>query len=131
MKKRTLWIVSLLLILTGCAREAPTAPSGAPIRAALAVQPDPVRAQQPAVFSVTVTQDGQPVDDAEDVKFEIWQDGDASHVILNAASKGFGVYTAEKSFAKPGTYKVMYHVTAREFHSMNVRTFTVEPAPGT
>ncbi len=64
-------------------------------------------------FSVLVTQQGKPVNQVDDVMFEIWQDvPNSKHEIIHAKRTGDGIYSIEYSFKQVGTYDVMYHVVA-------------------
>lgn len=64
-------------------------------------------------FSVLVTQQGKPVNQADDVMFEIWQDvPNSKHEIIHAKRTGDGIYSIEYSFKNAGIYNVMYHVVA-------------------
>lgn len=82
--------------------------------------PENVKAGQEVAIQVTVTQEGEPVNDADDVQIEIWKVGaDADdHEFIVAEKTGDGVYSINKTFREPGEYKVMYHVTARGTHVM-------------
>ncbi|MDA8351609.1 MAG: FixH family protein [Firmicutes bacterium] len=91
--------------------------------------PDSAIAGVATPLEVTVTQGGKPVSDADDVQFEVWKKGadQKEHEQLPAKHVGQGVYQAKKTFAEPGTYQVMYHVTARGSHVMKpARTLDVE-----
>jgi hypothetical protein len=126
MKKWILAIISTLLFATGCESEEPSLQPPVPIEVGLNIQPAEPTAQQPVTFSVSVKQNGAPVNDADDVKLEFWKEDQEQHETIPAKKTGDGVYAAEKSFAEPGTYYVMYHVTARDFHSMAKREFAVK-----
>ncbi|KKX56031.1 hypothetical protein X546_09520 [Brevibacillus borstelensis cifa_chp40] len=129
--KRHIWtvIASLALIVgAGCSKEENALPSGSPIEVALTIEPQEVVANEAVTFSIKVTQDGAPVDDARETEFEIWKDGQEQHETIPATLQKEGVYTAQKTFAEPGAYNVMYHVTARDFHNMQTQTFTVKGA---
>lgn len=77
-------------------------------------------------LSVTVTQDGQPVDDADEIKFEVWKNGakEESEMIKASLTKD-GVYEAETTFAEEAVYTVQVHVTARSMHTMPTTNVTV------
>jgi YtkA-like len=70
-------------------------------------------------LSVKVTQGDENVEDADEVKYEIWKNGhkDESEMI-EAKHEKDGVYTAEKTFDEDGMYTVQVHVTARDMHTM-------------
>jgi YtkA-like len=72
----------------------------------------------PNTFSVKVTQSGKPVE-AEDVKFEIWENkAGSSHQVISAKSSGDGEYSIDYSFKSAGAYNVMYHVVANSMMIM-------------
>ncbi len=77
-------------------------------------------------LSVRVTQDGQPVDDADEIKFEVWKNGakEESDMIKASLTKD-GVYEAETTFAEEAVYTVQVHVTARSMHTMPTTNVTV------
>jgi len=117
--------LSFLLLLSGCETAEQPLPASTPIEVALTMEPAAPKVQETTTFAVTVTQDGKPVPDARDVSFEIWKEGEQHRSKLPGAHLQNGVYTAQTALAEPGTYTVMYHVTARDLHSMNQKTFTV------
>ncbi|USG63944.1 FixH family protein [Brevibacillus ruminantium] len=130
MKRYMLTVLGSLALLlgAGCSQQQAALSSGAPIEVALTIEPQEVLVNEAATFSIKVTQDGAAVDDAKETDFEIWKEGQEQHEKISAAHQSDGVYTAQKSFAEPGTYNVMYHVTARDFHNMQKHTFTVKAA---
>jgi hypothetical protein len=67
---------------------------------------------------IQVTQDGSAVENAEEVSFEIWYTGEDEHETIPAQHQGKGMYTISKTLEQEGTLNVMYHVTARGYHSM-------------
>jgi predicted small secreted protein len=77
-------------------------------------------------LSIQVTQDGDEVEDAEEVSFEMWYAGEDEHETLPAQHQGNGMYTISKTLEQEGTLNVMYHVTARGYHSMKKHEIMVE-----
>ena len=68
---------------------------------------------------VEVTQDGEGVDDADEVKFEVWkQNAKEESELIEATLSENGMYQAETTFEEEGTYTVQVHVTARQMHTM-------------
>lgn len=128
--KRYYWlqagVLAMLLLMTACAKETSSIDVSAPLEVSLAINPQPLAVNTPATIAVTVNQQGKPVEDANEVKFEVWQKGQEEHEFIKAEKKGSGLYSIEKTFAQPGQYVVMYHVTARDYHSMNKQEFTVK-----
>lgn len=99
-----------------------------PIHVELSWSPEEVKAEEPVTFKAVVTQDGQPVDDAKEVMFEI-TDQESGKVLdkLQGTLKEKGIYQAEGNIAEAGSYSVTSHVTARTQHSMPTLTFAVSP----
>lgn len=120
----------LALIAAACGRDNQevTLPSSTPVEAAFTISPQNPEPGAAITFSVKVTQNGTPVDDAKEVKFEWWKDGQEQHVTIPAALQADGVYTAQQTIDEPGSYFVYYHVTARDFHNMQKVAFTVGDA---
>jgi hypothetical protein len=118
------FILIFTLCLTGCSGGTKVVERKVPER--LHVQftstPQVPQVNEETIFSVVVTQNGESVNDADEVKFEIWQKGQKgqkeTHIMLPAKKTGDGSYAAKQRFAKPGEYYVMYHIDARGLHSM-------------
>jgi methionine-rich copper-binding protein CopC len=129
MKRTLLLLISSLFLAAACSRAesrpALTIDVSNPIEVEIKIEPEQIKVDDAATFSVTVKQADEPVDDANEVKFEIWQKGQDDHQFITAENKGSGVYAIVQKFAQAGVYYVMYHVTARDFHSMNKTEFTV------
>src|SRR5699024_4272704 len=66
-----------------------------------------------------VTYDGEPVEEADEVLFEIWESGneDDSEKI-EADNEGEGVYTLDYQFDEDGVYEMYAHTTAEGLHTM-------------
>lgn len=65
-----------------------------------------------------VSQGGEAVEDANEVKFEVLKKGDTESEMLEAEHQGKGIYTVNKKFEAEGVYSVTAHVTARNMHNM-------------
>jgi hypothetical protein len=65
-----------------------------------------------------VTQAGNPVDDANDVSFEIWEKNNDEHETIVAEHSDKGAYSINKVFEKDGVFNIVAHVTARDQHTM-------------
>lgn len=91
--------------------------------------PEDAKSGKEVTIQVTVTHEGEPVNDADEVQFEIWKKGAPKdkHELIEAKKTGDGVYSVKKTFQDPGEYKVIYHVTARGTHVMEpAETFVVQ-----
>ncbi|MDH4615588.1 FixH family protein [Brevibacillus sp. AY1] len=123
----TLPCLLLLTAVTACGndqQQTAILPS-TPVDAAFTMEPSQPAAGDTVTFAVTVTQEGQPVDDASEVKFEWWKEGQEPHAMLPATFQKDGLYIAKQPITEPGSYFVYYHVTARDFHTMKKIPFTV------
>lgn len=65
------------------------------------------------------------MDDASEVVFEWWKEGQEPHRMLPAVYQEDGLYSAKLSITEPGSYFVYYHVSARNLHTMKKIPFTV------
>jgi hypothetical protein len=121
---------ALALLLSACGTErqdAALAPA-APVAAEFSMKPSEPASGDTVTFAVTVTQEAKPVDDASEVRFEWWKEGDQEHRNVHATFQKDGLYIAKQTVDEPGSYFVYYHVTARDFHTMKKIPFTVKNA---
>lgn len=102
-----------------------TTPSMEPVEAELNV-PATADKDEAVTLAVRVTQDGKAIDDADEIKFEVWKNGakEASET-TEAALTEDGVYEAETTFSDEAVYTVQVHVTARSMHTMPTTNVTV------
>lgn len=119
-----------LFVLGACGtdeatKSAETAPSMEPVEAELNV-PATADKDEAVTLAVHVTQDGKAVDDADEIKFEVWKNGakEESETTEAALTEG-GVYEAETTFSDEAVYTVQVHVTARSMHTMPTTNVTV------
>ncbi|GEN34051.1 MULTISPECIES: FixH family protein [Aneurinibacillus] len=115
------FVLLLAFYLGGCGNEKQNGERKVPekLQVQFVAEPQSPQPEEETTFSVTVTQGGEKVNDADDVKFEIWREGQKEkHTMVPAEKSGEGVYSAKQKFDKPGTYYVMYHIDARGLHSM-------------
>ncbi|RSL29382.1 hypothetical protein D7Z54_31445 [Salibacterium salarium] len=77
-------------------------------------------------LNAEVTQAGNPVEDADEVLFEIWKEGEkkSSEETL-AEDEESGVYSISQSFEEEGIFNVTAHVTARGMHQMPTEQVTI------
>ncbi|WP_042457490.1 FixH family protein [Neobacillus dielmonensis] len=95
----------------------------------LSITPEKATANQPVTFEAKVTQGGEAVTDADEVKFEIWRAKDEHHEKIKIEHAENGIYRLEKSFPQDGTYYIISHVTARDMHNMPKKEFIIgEPS---
>lgn len=70
-------------------------------------------------LAARVTQDEEAVNDAKEVKFEVWESGlrDEGEMIEGQLTED-GIYVAEHTFDHDGVYYMFAHTTARGMHVM-------------
>ena len=136
MMKRTMMKLSLatglagVLMLGACGTEevdhaSETVQSMEPVEAELNV-PATADKEETVTLSVRVTQDGEAVDDADEIKFEVWKNGaKEDSEMMKASLTEDGVYEVETTFADEAVYTVQVHVTARSMHTMPTTNVTV------
>lgn len=77
-------------------------------------------------MSTVVTYGDRKVDDADEVVYEVWEEGKKSESeMIDAKNDGDGVYTASTSFEKDGLYNIQVHVTAEQQHTMPIEQVTI------
>ncbi|MBY0145993.1 FixH family protein [Neobacillus niacini] len=94
----------------------------------LSVTPEHGKANEPIIFEAKVTQGEENVEDADEVKFEIWRAKDEKHEKIEVEHSEDGIYRLEKAFEQEGTYYIISHVTARDMHNMPKKEFVVGTA---
>ncbi len=88
------------------------------VKVEVKTKPETIKPNEKAEIQAIVTQDGKKVEDADEVEFEVWKDGDQKHEMTKAKHKGNGVYTIEKVFDADGVYHIIAHTNARDMHVM-------------
>ncbi len=77
-------------------------------------------------MAAVVTQGEDKVDDADEVEFEVWEEGKKDDSVkIESTNDKDGLYTAETSFDHDGLFHVQVHVTARGMHTMPKKEVTV------
>jgi hypothetical protein len=94
----------------------------------LTVTPEHGQVNEPIIFEAKVTQGEEDVEDADEVKFEIWRAKDENHEKVEVQHAEDGIYRLEMSFAQEGTYYIISHVTARDMHNMPKKEFVIGTA---
>jgi len=134
LKKIFLGLALVAGILAGCAGGNEQEKSGntkplEPIDVII-VTPDKIDPNKEVEIKAEVTQGKDKVDDAKEVKFEIWKNGTENHTMTPGKNEGKGVYSAAYTFKESGTYSITSHVTARDMHSMPTKQVTVGMTSG-
>ncbi|MBM7586450.1 PKD repeat protein [Bacillus pakistanensis] len=122
-------ILSLMIAACGTNEEKNNGSSNegnlVPVKAELSV-PEKVDKGDTVVFETVVTQGDEKVEDASEVKYEVWMEGKKKDSkMIKSEQKVDGLYTAEYKFTNDGQYQVQVHVTAREMHTMPKATVAV------
>jgi hypothetical protein len=129
MKKLLVLFLGVFLVLAGCSSgEEKKTEETAEIPEIINVSietPDKIKVNEEVEIQAHVMQGDEKVDDANEVKFEIWKSGQDDHVMLQGEHKSDGVYTVNKTFTESGTYFIISHVTARDMHSMPKKEIVV------
>jgi len=77
-------------------------------------------------MSTVVTYGDRKVDDADEVVYEVWEEGKKSEsTMIESENEGDGVYTASTTFKQDGLYHIQVHVTAEDQHTMPTEDVTV------
>lgn len=131
MKKRLFAaiVVLSLFVISACNKEQPSQELPEMVEVDLTVNPEKGDVNKPITFEAKVTQGNESVEDAKDVKFEIWRAHDEEHEKIEVKHAENGIYRLEKNFQREGTYYIISHVTARDMHNMPKKEFVVgEPS---
>lgn len=128
--KRTIGSVMLgiaLMSLAACGNDAKTQDDEVP--AILEVQlevAEHVEVDEKMDLKAVVTQGDEDVADADEVQFEIWEEGKKEEsTMIDAVNNQDGTYEAETTFDHDGAFTVQVHVTARGMHNMPKQAVTV------
>lgn len=77
-------------------------------------------------MEAVVTQGDEKIEDADEVIYEIWEEGKQDEgEKIDSVNEEEGLYTAETSFDREGTYHIQVHVTAIGMHTMPKETVIV------
>ena len=118
-----LMLISMLGALTACGQDkeddVPTevkAPEMLEVQLTVSETAD---VDETVEMKAIVTQGDEKIEEADEVVFEVWEEGkkSESEMIDSVNGKG-GIYSAEKSFDHDGLFHVQVHVTANGIHTM-------------
>ncbi|WP_226036035.1 FixH family protein [Aquibacillus saliphilus] len=122
--RKMIYIIAFALILTGCGQTTDDSTNSQDDVALAAIEvdlqaPETAELGEQVVFKATVTHDGEAVEDADEVAFEIWQEGKKeSSDTLESENEGLGVYSVSIILDQETVYHIQSHVTARGMHTM-------------
>ncbi|MBT2662484.1 FixH family protein [Bacillus sp. ISL-45] len=126
MKRFLLLLMTVLMgfLATACAQqEVEDEPQFLDVQ--LKVNPEKAQLNEEVTFEAKVTYGTEEVEDADEVKFEIWRSQAEEHEKLVVEHDESGIYRLKKSFGEEGTYYIIAHVTARRMHNMPKIEFVV------
>ena len=124
MKKWMLSLVAVPVLLFGCGEETvvDTIDSGENMPVALDVEissPATFNPGEEVTLSAYVSQGSEAVNDADEVKFEVWESGMRDMgMMIEGALQEDGTYVAQHNFDHDGVYYMFAHTTARGLHTM-------------
>ncbi|WP_442599014.1 FixH family protein [Neobacillus sp. D3-1R] len=130
MKKAIIAVILLIGIMAGCASQNEQEHQNGSRESLEIIEvtiqtPETINPNEEVTIKALVTQGNEKVDDANEVKFEVWKDGQEEHEMLKGANEGKGIYSIKKTFTENGKYYVISHVTARSMHAMPKKEFVV------
>ncbi|USK34563.1 FixH family protein [Bacillus sp. F19] len=130
MKRKIPYFLMLILILflTGCAANTDQfIEKETPKIVEVDIQlPETITSNHDNTFKAVITQSSIPVEDADEVMFEIWKANEKEKaVMIEASYDKNGIYKAKSSFEDDGVYFIQTHVTARDMHVMPKQQFAV------
>ncbi|MEK4284136.1 MULTISPECIES: FixH family protein [Ureibacillus] len=126
MKKMLITLLAVPMLMIGCSsnepevdtNEEPIDVSDLEVKVEI-LTPTEVKVGEPVELAAHVTQNNENVEDADEVKFEVWESGLRDHgTMITGEHVGDGVYKAEYTFDHDGVYYMYAHTTARGLHVM-------------
>lgn len=121
------WLYSAVLVpflLFGCSNEeveVDTLDNGVmPAEVVVEIQtPEKLNVNEDVELTAKVTQNNEAVNDADEVKFEVWESGlrDDGQMLDGKLTED-GVYVVDYTFDHDGVYYMFAHTTARGLHVM-------------
>lgn len=122
MKKWFYSVVAVPFLLFGCGEEElqTDANTEAPAIVEVVIQTaDHIDVGETISLAARVTQSGDAVEDADEVKFEVWESGLRDHgEMVHGELTEDGIYAVDYTFDHEGVYYMFAHTTARGMHVM-------------
>ncbi|MBD3860152.1 FixH family protein [Bacillus sp. 28A-2] len=119
--RKMMGIILMLALLSACGNSAANSDKGE-VPELLEVKltgPEQVEKNESVIVKAAVTYGDTPVDDADDVQFEVWKDGNKDNSkMIQPKKENQGVYELHTAFKKDGLYIIQVHVTAKQQHNM-------------
>ncbi|MGR3764468.1 FixH family protein [Rossellomorea sp. NS-SX7] len=122
-----LMMVSAILYLSACTENSdeakPDTSESIPEQVSAEIMvPEKVSLSEETILKVQVLQGEEKVEDADEVKFEVWKGSNKDDSeMIEAEHMKDGIYQVETSFEEDGIYYVQTHVTARDMHVMPIK----------
>lgn len=134
--KKIMWVIFPFLLLAACGNSNDDTSGAGEMMEEIIVEINTAKQAEVSenfILSATVTQGGEPVEDADEVVYEVWQSGHREgSEMIEAEHKEDGIYEAETVFEEDGLYYMQAHTTARRLHMMPKQEITVgNPDPET
>lgn len=108
--------LALSLSLTGCgAPQYQFEKSKNQEKVALAITPYPQTSLTPIRYTLQVSRDGQPVQQAVEVEFKMPKMQMGSHIEQAQPQGGKGLYTFEQTLSMPGEWQIIIRTGGEEF----------------
>jgi uncharacterized protein with ACT and thioredoxin-like domain len=130
--KNSLFLVILCLsLLVGCNTNSDVEKETElkPLNVEISVSPEKLNPSEEVKIDAQVTYGDEKVEDADEVKFQIWEKGNEEEdEFINGEHKGKGIYSITKEFDHDGVFIVVAHVTARSMHNMPKKEILVGDA---
>ncbi|WP_274308046.1 FixH family protein [Solibacillus daqui] len=122
MKKWIYSVVAVPFLLFGCGEEElqtdanTEAPAIVEVEIQTATQ---LNSNETVQLAARITQNEEAVDDADEVKFEVWESGmrEQGEMLIGELTSD-GVYAVDYTFDHDGVYYMFAHTTARGMHVM-------------
>ncbi|CAM3145227.1 FixH family protein [Filibacter tadaridae] len=130
MKKKLgiLMVVFVLITLAACGKDEKRADSSKvpePLKVDLTVT-EQVDVNGTVKMAALVTQGDEKVEDADEVVYEIWEEGKKDESVkIESVNEKEGLYTANTVFDHDGLFHIQVHVSARDMHTMPMKEVTV------
>ena len=122
MKKWLLSLLAIPVLVAGCTDEIDTNKDGSDIPQIVEVTiltEGKLPIGETIKLAAQVKQGNEFVEDAEEVKFEVWESGlREDGVMLDGVLTKDGIYESEFTFEHDGVYYIFAHTTARGMHVM-------------
>ncbi|WP_409346252.1 FixH family protein [Paenibacillus sp. MBLB4367] len=104
--------VFCMLPLAACTNGSDKPSASEEVQVEIRTVQNPIQSERATLIEAHVTQGNAPVQDAREVKFEIWKEDQQKHEQIVATHWQNGVYRIKKMFPNDGNYQVIAHVTA-------------------